>query len=119
MDFVDEARREAMKSPMKHKYGCLLIYRNKIVSRGYNSYSSSSLNHPFDTLNSHIYSTHAEKNCIRKVDRRLLGRCYMILVRLSNDKLVRCIPCESCSKLIDKYRISKIICLYDEQIDSR
>lgn len=37
--FVEVARNEAMKSPMvNHKYGAVLIHRNRIVSTGFNYY---------------------------------------------------------------------------------
>jgi hypothetical protein len=34
--YIDEAVKEARKSPMINKYGALLIHRGKIISRGYN-----------------------------------------------------------------------------------
>ena len=34
--FVCDAIKEASKSPMKNKYGAVLIYRNKIISIGHN-----------------------------------------------------------------------------------
>lgn len=36
--FVLEAKKEALKSPMNKKYGTVLIYNKKIISRGYNYY---------------------------------------------------------------------------------
>jgi len=34
--FVREATKEALKSPVEKKYGAVLVYRNRIVSRGHN-----------------------------------------------------------------------------------
>jgi len=34
--FVSVAIEEARKSLMKSKYGAVLVYRNKIISKGYN-----------------------------------------------------------------------------------
>ena len=34
--FIDNAKREAFKSPMKNKYGAVLVYRNKVISMGHN-----------------------------------------------------------------------------------
>lgn len=36
--FVEEARKEALRSPMKHRNGAVIINKNKIVSRGFNTY---------------------------------------------------------------------------------
>lgn len=35
--FELEAYREALKSTMKKKYGAVLVHRNRIISKGYNS----------------------------------------------------------------------------------
>ena len=37
--FVLEAKKEASKSPMSKKYGAIIIYNNKIISRGHNYYT--------------------------------------------------------------------------------
>lgn len=34
--FVIEAINEALKSPLSKKYGAVLVYKGKIISRGYN-----------------------------------------------------------------------------------
>jgi deoxycytidylate deaminase len=34
--FIDIAITQAYKSPMSNKYGAVLIYRNKVLSVGYN-----------------------------------------------------------------------------------
>lgn len=36
--FIQEALLEAKKSPMTAKYGAVLVYRNRIISKGYNTY---------------------------------------------------------------------------------
>lgn len=36
--FVYEATLQALKSPIDKKVGAVLIYRNKIISRGYNTH---------------------------------------------------------------------------------
>ena len=45
---MEEAIHQASKSCMKHRYGAVLIYKNKIISSGYN----------YDTKLSHL-----NKNC--------------------------------------------------------
>jgi deoxycytidylate deaminase len=42
---MEVAIKEAKKSPMKSKYGAVLLYHNKVISSGYNTYTNiSSLN---------------------------------------------------------------------------
>lgn len=36
------AHQEALKSPMDKKYGAVLVWRNKVVSKGFNHYSTHS-----------------------------------------------------------------------------
>ena len=35
--FVEVAKKEARKSPIKHKYGAVIVHKGKIVSKGYNT----------------------------------------------------------------------------------
>lgn len=37
-NIIKEAIRQAEKSPVSTQYGAVLIYRNKIISTGYNNY---------------------------------------------------------------------------------
>ena len=39
MSLSDLAKLTASKSPMKESYGALLVYRGKVISKGYNNYS--------------------------------------------------------------------------------
>jgi deoxycytidylate deaminase len=39
--FIDEAIKQAKKSPMEVKFGAILIYKNKIISAGFNTYKSN------------------------------------------------------------------------------
>lgn len=36
--FIQVALSEAKKSPMNAKYGAVLVYRNRIISKAYNTY---------------------------------------------------------------------------------
>lgn len=38
---LETAKYYASKSPMKERYGALLVYRGKIVGQGYNNYSGA------------------------------------------------------------------------------
>ncbi len=42
--FIQEAYLEALKSPMATNYGAVLVYQNKIISKGHNHYKSNITN---------------------------------------------------------------------------
>ena len=39
-EYINHAIFQASKSPMETKFGAVLIYRNKIISSGFNSYKT-------------------------------------------------------------------------------
>lgn len=39
--FLDEAFNQALKSDMNFNHGCVVIYRGKIIGKGYNTYINS------------------------------------------------------------------------------
>jgi len=47
-DFINQALLQAKKSPMVAQYGAVLVHRNRIISKGYNTYKT-----PISTLNKH------------------------------------------------------------------
>jgi deoxycytidylate deaminase len=122
---IEEATKEAKKSPMKNQYGALLIYRNKIISRGYNKFKgilskNKSCNNYHDyqldinniigckiLYKSNKYSSHAEQNCIANCkDKYLISKCDMLLLRISHSDDVR--PCDMCQHIINKYNVKKL-----------
>lgn len=127
--FINEAIKEAKKSPMKNKYGALLIFRNKIISRGYNKFKGKEyISHNIDNIinqknncfimliNSNTfyepnkYSIHAEQNCISNCkNKNLIKNCDMLLLRISETNDVR--PCNMCQHIIDKYNLKKLYTL--------
>jgi len=63
---------------------------------------------------SNKYSIHAEQDCISKCkNKALLKYCILVLVRLNNNnEPVKCCPCAQCQRLINKYRIRKVVVYY-------
>lgn len=110
MNFIDEALKEANKSPMKNKYGALLIYRNKIISRGYNKFKGKPTNNCLCIYESNKYSSHAEQNCISNCkNKKLIKKSDMILLRISYSEDAR--PCNMCQHIINKYNINNLYIL--------
>ena len=99
--YIDEAIQLARKSPMIKKHGCVIVRKNEIIGRGFN--------YRTDTLKQQ-YSIHAEVDAIynaKKIQSNLED-CTLFVVRISNDKLAKSIPCENCQKCILEHRIGKI-----------
>jgi cytidine deaminase len=58
---------------------------------------------------SYKFSTHAEKDAIKKVkDKNILKKCKIYIIKIKNDNVEQAIPCEMCNKLLKKYGINKI-----------
>ena len=104
-NFIDEAIKESKKSNMNFKHGAIIIYRNKIISRGYNRYFK------YNRLKSGKYfSIHAEVMAIRNCqDHSILPKCVMIVVRAKNNKSRPSKPCRDCQKYLKKMKIHKIL----------
>ena len=43
-EFINQAYLEALKSPMATNYGAIIVYKNKIISKGHNYYKSNMSN---------------------------------------------------------------------------
>jgi len=104
IEYFEKASEIAKLSNCNHKHGAILVYKNKIISYGYNyltPYLKASL------------STHAETDCIlniKKTNRDILQYCDLYVVRLSPIEGINKYskPCEKCSNFINKYNIRKI-----------
>ncbi len=92
--FMEEAVKQAMKaySMGEVPIGCVIVYHDKIIARGYNRRM-----HDKSTL------SHAELNAIRKADKKLndwrLDDCEMY---------VTLEPCQMCAGAIVQARIKKV-----------
>ena len=55
------------------------------------------------------YSTHAEKNAISKIkNKHILRECKVYIIKIKNNEINHAVPCEMCSQLLKKYKITKI-----------
>lgn len=119
LHFVKEAVEIAKKSPMRSKFGAILVHRNKIVSRGYNTYKTKiSSKNKEDEYVSHKYTIHAEHMCIEKCNKKFFRNSVMILVKIGstnneNINFLNCESCEQCRRLINKQNIPKVVLFMD------
>ena len=111
----------ALKSNMKHKHGCVILYKNKIISSGYNSYiiTNKIYNNHNECYVHDKYSIHAEKDAIQKIkNKNILKKCIIYIIRLKNSNEINIkklhmyytnieigLPCTMCNNLINKYNI--------------
>jgi tRNA(Arg) A34 adenosine deaminase TadA len=55
------------------------------------------------------YSTHAEKDAIRKIkNKSILKKCKIYIIKVKNNEVVQATPCQMCCGLLKKYNITKI-----------
>jgi deoxycytidylate deaminase len=106
----------ALKSNMQHKHACAITYHNKIISIGYNRYNLNFKN-IYDYNNNcyqhNKYSIHAERDAIMKIkDKSILKYCKIYSIRINNElNIHQGIPCDMCNKLLNKYNLTKILCI--------
>lgn len=99
------------KCEMKHKYIAVLIYKNKIISIGYNKLKPVKSKKDNYILNK--YSIHAELNCINNCkNKKIIKDSKMILFRISKGQFIKCECCNICKKIIEKYNIKKVVYYY-------
>ena len=113
MDNISELLiKTALKSNMHHKHGSIIIYRNKILSTGYNYYNllngkiyNNNNNNNYE-LNK--YSIHAEKDAISKIkNKNILKYCKIYVIRIKNiNELEHGYPCNMCIDLLKKYGLT-------------
>lgn len=102
--FLLVAKQQALKSNMDHKHGSVIVYKNKIIAKGYN--------HHVNYYN-HKHSMHAEIDAITKIKKIPIdfSMCDMYVVRVSNEsdailKLSK--PCKNCVKTILEFGIKRV-----------
>lgn len=106
--FADIALREARKSPVQFRHGCVAVIGGKIIERGYNSYQTYSK----DGLIGTSCSCHAEISVLRKCLRRnIKGKMNLYIVRLSNtsNDMLSSSPCKECYETMRQFNIRYII----------
>ena len=54
------------------------------------------------------YSIHAEKDAIMNVkNKKILNKCKIVIVKISDGKIINCGPCKMCKELLCKYKITE------------
>jgi len=103
--FIDNAVSMAKKSNMNQKHGCVIVYKNKIISLGFNQ-----------TVIPCKFSIHAEQAAINKAKKILtrteLKNCRLYVVRIGQDSMENPLkyskPCPNCSMYIHNAGIKTV-----------
>ena len=103
--FFDEAFNQALKSDMNFNHGCVVVYRGKIIGRGYNTYINSNC---YDKTSLHA-EVSAINNALKKISAEELKKCELVVIRVN--KIGECLnskPCSNCINYINKFCIKKV-----------
>lgn len=99
--FLDIAAKIALRSPMLQKHGAVIVYKNEIISRGFNYFQAD-------------YSIHAEVSAIKSVKgkyKNVLSECEIYVVRIGPNKFQNVLkyskPCCNCQNAIIKHNLKK------------
>ena len=104
--FLNYAKKEAYKSNLTNKHGCVIVKNNKIISQGHNTY--------YDKFNE-VRSIHAEIMALNRIKyTKDLSSCDMYIVRVSSvtDDLLFSKPCAYCYPILSKTNLHKIYYSY-------
>ena len=115
-EFIEEAYELAERSPLKiSNHGAVVLYRGKIVGRGYNKQCIENINKV------NRFSVHAEvdaiNNALRKISFDDLKKSTLIVVRKMKkveetqhpfDGMGLSAPCPCCTRFINRCQIKKI-----------
>lgn len=106
-NYLNIAAKLAAKSPVYiHKHGAIIVYKDKIISSGYNYYIKD------------VICMHAEANAIYKINKKyksILNECDIYVVRIGpyslksfNNPLKYSRPCLKCENTIIKNNIKNV-----------
>lgn len=97
----------ASKSNMCKKYGCVIVYRGKVIAAGFNQYKNKLYLGEKPLYAPNKYTIHAERAAILKVkDKSVLPRCKIYIGKITDGELVHSGPCSMCDNLIKKLKIT-------------
>ena len=100
--YINEAILSANNSSMKcSNHGAVVIYRGKIIGRGYNKDSIENINRV------NKWTIHAEvdaiKNALRNISKENLKQSILVVVRVMKDgETSMSAPCKCCKSFIEK-----------------
>lgn len=118
--FYKKAMYMALKSNMRQKHGCVIVYNNRdIIAEGYNHVRNNNMQ-KLNSIHAEIEAIKKLKQIIRTKDKNYVNRCKLYVVRVGgsvkNDCFKHSAPCCNCSKAIISIGIQKICYSVDEDV---
>lgn len=119
---LEKAKNATAFSDGKIKVGAVLVYKNKIISVGWNTSKSHPLQKEYNKYRSnseryfdvdkHDNGLHAEMMCIIRAIKECgedLSKCTLFIYSETKDGVPRLAkPCGACQKMIDRVGIKKV-----------
>jgi tRNA(Arg) A34 adenosine deaminase TadA len=103
--FFDEVYKQALKSDMNFNHGSIVVYRGKIIGKGYNTYINSNC---YDKVSLHA-EVSAINDALKKISAEELKKCELIVIRVnSTGECLNSKPCCNCAKYINKFCIKRV-----------
>jgi len=103
--FLDEAFNQALKSDMNFNHGSVVIYRGKIIGKGYNTYINSNCK---DKSSLHA-EVSAINDALKKISACKLKKCELVIIRINKmGEQVNSLPCSKCQNYINKFCIKRV-----------
>jgi deoxycytidylate deaminase len=103
--------RKYINTDSKNQHVSLIVYKNKVLSVGRNSYKKTDRFAQIHKFQNFFY-IHSELNAIKKVYRYVdLSKVTLINMRFSKDseQLLMARPCNDCMNLISAFNIKRVI----------
>ncbi len=96
-----------MSTHSDHKHGCVIVYKNRVIGKGYNKASTHPKStHRFNNLHAEMAALFSIKNDYNYLPRK----CIMYVYRQhKNGSPALSKPCPSCTKLIKLNRLSTVV----------
>lgn len=113
-NYINIATQEAKKSPMLQKHGCIVVYKNEIISKAYN----------YVPISVRSNSIHAEIHALKKIKHKsfLFKDCTLYIVRIGpdsyNNPLKYSKPCPACASYINLCNIRKVFYSTNHEYDT-
>jgi len=98
--FKDEAWKQSRKSSYKNRLGAVVVFRNKMVGRGFNKVHSTG---------ARLDGKHAEIEALRNTTARYRKGCALYVCRTNKSgKLTMSKPCEACQSVMKKMGVKVV-----------
>ncbi len=111
--YIEIASKEAIKSPLRCKHGCVIVKYGKIIAKGFNNYRG--YNKYGTCLYNQRRTIHAENAAINNCgDRNKLQNADLYIIRYDpiSNEICFSAPCHNCIQLIiscmKKYRLRNV-----------